>query len=92
MREQIAKEERLTEQLQAGAITPRQWARRSDKSDLAEDDEAWQTTINGETVNYGDVPMWVAKRKLSALGATDPEGTGDGGTTDEDSDGGAADE
>jgi len=73
MRAQIAKEERLTEQLQAGAITPREWARRSENQDVAENDERWEVTINGETINYGDLPVWVAKRKMNALGATDPD-------------------
>jgi hypothetical protein len=71
-RAKIAKEERLTEQVQAGVITPRQWARRTDNQDLAENDEQWQVSVNGQTVNYGDLPMWVAKRKLSAMGASDP--------------------
>jgi len=65
-REERAKEQRLREQLNAGAITPRQYSRRVGDADIAEDDDRWQIDINGETVNYGDVPIWVAKRQMSA--------------------------
>jgi len=72
-RAEHAKEERLREQLQAGAITPRQYARRAGDTEIAEDDERWQVEINGETINYGDHPQWVAKRLFSSAGATDPD-------------------
>lgn len=76
-RAQLAKEERLTSQLQAGAITPREWARRLGNEDLAEDDDRWQVEIGGEVVTYGDLPVWVAKRKLASLGGTDPDAGGE---------------
>ena len=65
-REERAREERLRQQLQAGAITPRQYARRTGDDDIAADDDRWQVDIAGETVNYGDHPMWVAQRLMSA--------------------------
>jgi hypothetical protein len=67
-REQRAKEQRLREQLQAGAITPRQYARRTGNTDLAEDDDEWQVSIGGETIDYGDHPTWVAKRLMADAG------------------------
>jgi hypothetical protein len=73
-----AREERLREEYQSGLITLRQFHRRTGNEDLAEDDEQYTTTVNGEKVAYGDDPLWVAKRKFSALGATDPDAPGGG--------------
>jgi hypothetical protein len=72
-REERAKEQRLREQLQAGAITPRQYARRTGDTELAEDDDRWTETVNGETIEWGDKPVWVAKRLFNDAGASDPE-------------------
>jgi hypothetical protein len=86
-REERAKEERLRKQLEAGAITPRQYARRTGDEDIAEDDDRWRVDVGGETINWGDKPMWVAKRLFSQAGATDPEqggGGGDGGDAPDD--------
>jgi hypothetical protein len=81
-REERAKEERLRKQLQAGAITPRQYARRTGDQDIAADDERWQVSLpDGTTVNYGDHPRWVSERLFAAAGA-DPDG-GEIGTDDE---------
>ena len=82
-REERAKEERLRKQLQAGAITPRQYARRTGDTDIAEDDDRWQVEIDGETINYGDHPRWITERLLSEAGATDPD-AGFGTEADED--------
>jgi hypothetical protein len=82
-----AREERLRKEVEAGLTTPREFARRTGNQDLAEDDERWEVTINGETVNYGDLPKWVAKRKLSALGATDPDQAPEGESETEQEDG-----
>lgn len=76
-REQHAKEERLRNQLQAGAITPRQYARRSGNEDLAEDEDRWTDEINGEVINWGDKPKWVAQRLMSAA-------AGEGADVDDD--------
>jgi len=65
-REERAKEERLRQQLKAGAITPRQYARRVGDDDLAEDDAEWTVELAGEEINYGDHPTWVTKRLMSA--------------------------
>jgi len=80
-----ARQERLREEYQNGVITLRQFHRRTGNEDIAEDDDQYTTTINGEEVSYGDDPLWVAKRKFSALGATDPEqgGGGDEGDTED---------
>jgi hypothetical protein len=46
-RAELAKRERLTSELQAGAITPRQFSRRLDNEDIAEDDDRWTVTLDG---------------------------------------------
>jgi phage portal protein BeeE len=81
-REERAREERLRKQLQAGAITPRQYARRTGDEGIAEDDDRWTVELNGETIQWGDKPMWVAKRLFSAAGATDLGDTGGDGDPD----------
>jgi len=82
-REERAKEERLRKQLEAGAITPRQYARRTGDTDLAEEDARWQDEVNGEVVNWGDKPVWVARRLFDAAGASDPEERPDDDAPDE---------
>jgi len=66
MRAERAKEERLRKQLQAGAITPRQYARRTGDTELAEDADEWTIELAGETINYGNHPKWVTTRLMSA--------------------------
>jgi hypothetical protein len=86
-REERAKEKRLREQLQSGAITPIQYARRTGDQEVAEDADEWTIELAGETINYGEHPMWVTKRLMSAAagdgvdtdGAPDGENEGDGG-------------
>jgi hypothetical protein len=80
-REERAKEDRLRKNVAAGLLPIREFLRRTGDGDLAADDKRFEITVNGETVNYGDHPMWVVKRKLSALGGTDVAGG------DDDSDG-----
>jgi hypothetical protein len=75
-RAEIAKEERLLNQYNSGAITLREYHRRLDNTDIAADDERFEVDIGGQTVNYGDVPQWVAKRLMSAAGAPDPDAPG----------------
>ena len=81
----------LRKEYEAGKLTLNQYVRRAGDEDIAEDEDRFTVEIGGETVDYGDHPKWVAQRLMSQLGATDPEGTGDGGTNDQDSDGRAAD-
>jgi len=71
-REERAKEERLRQGFEQGTLTLRQYLRRTGDEDLAEDDERFTVEIDGDTVEYGDHPQWVARRLLSAAGATDP--------------------
>jgi hypothetical protein len=72
-RAEAARQERLRSEYEAGVITLRQYHRRSGDEDLAEDDDRYTVDVAGETVNYGDHPWPVAKRLLSAAGATDPD-------------------
>lgn len=67
-REEHAKEKRLREQLQVGAITPKQYARRVGDDDLAADDDEWSVTIAGEEIDYGEHPTWVTKRLMADAG------------------------
>lgn len=78
-REERAQREQLRKDLESGTLTPRQYARRTGNDDLAEDPDAWTVDLPGGTVNYGDLPKWVAKRKMAALGATDPDPDPDAG-------------
>lgn len=64
-REERAKEERLRKQLNDGAITPIQYARRSPDQQVADDERDWTIEINGEEINYGEHPTWVSKRLIA---------------------------
>jgi hypothetical protein len=68
-----ARQERLQNEYEAGKLTLRQYVRRAGDEDIAEDEDAFTVEIDGETINYGDHPKWVAKRLMSAAGATDPD-------------------
>ena len=89
-REERAREQRLREMYQAGGLTLKQYVRRRGDEDIANDDEAFTVTLDGETIDYGDHPRWVAERLLSAAGATEPGaeptlgGDGDDGMAAED--------
>jgi len=73
-REERAREQRLREMYQAGGLTLREYVRRRGDEDLAEDDERFMVEINGQTVDYGDHPLWVAKRMVTeSMEGTDPE-------------------
>jgi hypothetical protein len=72
-RAEAARQERLREEFEAGVITLRQYHRRSGDEDLAADEEQYTVDIGGTTIDYGDHPWPVAKRLLSAAGATDPD-------------------
>lgn len=82
-RAEAQRQEQLRKEFEAGTITLRQYHRRAGDEDLAEDDDQYRVDVNGTTVDYGDHPWPVAKRLLSAAGATDPDASapadGDGG-------------
>ncbi|ELY96661.1 phage portal protein, partial [Natrialba taiwanensis] len=82
-REERAREERLREMFQAGGLTRRQYARRRGDEDLADDDMTVE--INGETIDYGDLPKDVLEHKLAAVrGETvNEDDVGDQSGTDE---------
>jgi hypothetical protein len=67
-----AKQERLRQEYDAGKITLRQYVRRAGDPEVAEDPDQFTVTLDGETIDYGDHPKWVAKRLMSAAGATEP--------------------
>jgi len=94
-RAERAKQERLRQEYDAGKITLKQYVRRAGDPEIAEDDDAFTVTLDGETIDYGDHPKWVAQRLLSAAGATEPDSEptvgGDGepdGESETDGDGG----
>ena len=61
-REERAREKRLREMYQQGGLTLRQYIRRRGDEDLAEDDLSVE--VNGQTVEYGDHPKFVAEQLL----------------------------
>jgi hypothetical protein len=71
-RAEQAKQERLRKEWEAGKLTLRQYVRRAGDEDIAEDEDEYTVTLDGETINYGDHPKWVATRLLSAAGAAEP--------------------
>jgi hypothetical protein len=83
-RAEQAKQERLRKEYEAGKLTLRQYVRRAGDPDIAEDEDQYTVTLDGETIDYGSHPRWVAERLLSAAGATEPNqeptvgGDGDG--------------
>lgn len=79
-REERAREQRLREMYQAGGLTLRQYVRRRGDEDLA--DGEMEVTIDGQTVDYGDHPRWVAEHLLREA-RNDPEADSDGGGDDE---------
>jgi len=78
-RAEQAKRERLRNDYEAGKITLNEFVRRSPDGDVADDELENTVTINGETIDYGDHPKWVARRLMSAAGATDPDAAPDEG-------------
>jgi hypothetical protein len=72
-RAEQAKQERLRQEYNAGKITLRQYVRRAGDPEIADDDDAFTVTLDGETIDYGEHPKWVAERLLSAAGATEPD-------------------
>jgi hypothetical protein len=72
-RAEQARQERLRKEYEAGRLTLRQYVRRAGDEDIAADDDQYTVTVNGQTVDYGSHPKWVAQRLMSQLGATDPE-------------------
>jgi len=80
-REKRAKEQRLRKSFQQGVISLRQYLQQSGHQDLAADDDRFTVTVAGQTINYGDHPLWVVERLFSAAGAHDPSVSG--GTTDD---------
>jgi hypothetical protein len=81
-RAERAKQERLRQEYEAGKLTLRQYVRRAGDPEIAEEDDAFTVTLDGETIDYGDHPKWVAQRLLSAAGATDLGDTGGDGDPD----------
>lgn len=67
-REERAREQRLREMYQSGGLTLRQYVRRRGDEALAEDEDKFTVEIDGEAINYGDHPLWVAKRLMAAAG------------------------
>jgi hypothetical protein len=65
-REQRAREERLRQAYQSGTVTLREYKRKTGDEDLAADDDRFVADIGGEEIDYGDDPLWVAKRKIAA--------------------------
>ncbi len=61
-REERAREQRLREMYEAGGLTLRQYIRRRGDEDLA--DNEMTVEMNGEAIDYGDLPKWVAEHKL----------------------------
>jgi len=75
-REERAREKRLREMYQQGGLTLRQYIRRRGDEDLAEDDLSVE--VNGQTVEYGDHPKFVAEQLLrEARSDADPDTPGD---------------
>lgn len=60
-RAERAREERLRQQYQAGGLTLREYVRRRGDEDLAADDDRFTVDINGEEIDYGDYPLWLAQ-------------------------------
>jgi len=79
-REEAAKQERLRQEYETGKITLRQYVRRAGDADMADDADAFSVELEGERIDYGDHPKWVAERLMSAAGATDPEAGGESET------------
>jgi len=72
-REERAREQRLREMFQSGGLTLREYVRRRGDGDLADNEERYTVTIDGETVDYGAHPRWVARELLAeARGADRP--------------------
>ncbi|AFH22491.1 hypothetical protein OSG_eHP27_00195 [environmental Halophage eHP-27] len=72
-RAEAAREDRLRKDYEAGKITLRQYVRRSGNADIADDPDSFVVDLDGETIDYGSHPKWVASRLLSAAGATKPD-------------------
>ena len=72
-RAEAAKQDRLRDEFEAGVITLKEYHRRAGNEDLASDDDRFTVAIGGTEVDYGEHPWPVAKRLLSAAGATDPD-------------------
>jgi hypothetical protein len=72
-RAEAARHDRLRDDFEAGTLSLKEYHRRLGNEDLAEDDERFTVTVNGKTIDYGAHPWPVAKRLLSAAGATDPD-------------------
>jgi hypothetical protein len=72
-RAERAKEQRLREMYNAGGLTLREYVRRRGDEDLAEQADRFTVDVNGQTIDYGEHPKWVAQRLFSVAGATDPE-------------------
>jgi len=71
---QLAREERLREEYQAGTLTLEAYHRRAGTEDLASDDDRFTVEVGGETIDYGAHPQWVAKRLVTdAIEGTDPD-------------------
>jgi hypothetical protein len=87
-RAEQARKDRLRKEYQAGKLTLRQYVRRAGDQDLADDPDEYTVTLDGETIDYGDHPLWVAKRLLSAAGATAPDDEPTVGGDGEDGEGG----
>jgi hypothetical protein len=68
-----ARQERLRQEYEAGKLTLRQYVRRAGDEDIADDPDEYTVTVDGQTIDYGSHPKWVAQRLMSQLGATDPE-------------------
>lgn len=71
-----ARQERLRQEYEAGKLTLRQYVRRAGDEDIADDPDEYTVTVDGQTIDYGSHPKWVAQRLMSQLGATDPEQAG----------------
>lgn len=91
-REEAARQDRLRKEFDAGTLTLRQYHRRLGNQDLADDPEQYEVTINGTTIDYGEHPWPVAKRLLSAAGATDPDAPGDSADGESESGSGEGDD
>lgn len=65
-RQERAREERLRSMYEAGGLTLREYVRRRGDEDLADDPDRFVTEVNGERIDYGDLPKWLAQEQVRA--------------------------
>jgi len=70
-REEHARAERLRQEYEAGTVTLETLLRRRGDDDLADQDMTIE--VNGETIDYGTVPKWIAQEQLRAARQDTPE-------------------